>query len=272
MDLVAVNNVLASKEYGDHQILQNIPYFPCGLISVSLPLPRQREEYLREKLDKIDLKRDGLSNLDLHSFFRPRVALASHLLRKIVSKNILKMVDFKQMVALLDEAEVRLSSKAELAPQDILKIHRDLFNTLQDVPKSVILKRAAKISSKGNNKGKKSGGPPNKKPKPNDSEPGTYQAQVPVPVRQEGVSNESQTSVPDAVETPNEVSPPQEGNNTELGQPRENFSQQPEVEVVQNVCGPGHCRQSVVAEVSIMAEAMGNLLLTGGARTIKKTK
>ena len=89
--------------------------------------------------------------LDLHSLFRPGEAEASHLLRKIVSKNILKMVDFKQMVALLDEAEVRLSSKAELAPQDILKIHRDLFNTLQDVPESAILKRAAKISTRGKN-------------------------------------------------------------------------------------------------------------------------
>ena len=70
----------------------------------------QCEEYLTDKLDKIsDLKREDLSNLDIHSFFRPGSAEASHLKRKIISKNILKMVDVKQMLALLDEAEVRLS-------------------------------------------------------------------------------------------------------------------------------------------------------------------
>ena len=84
---------------------------------------------------------------------------------------------------------------------------------------------------------------------------------MPVPVRQEGVSNESQTSVPDAVETPNEVSPPQEGVNTELGQPRGHFSQ-PEAEVVHNVRGPG---RGHLGRGGIMAEAVGNLLfLTGG--------
>ena len=122
------------------------------------------------------MKCEGLSNLDLHVFFRPGVAEASLLLKKIVSRKTLKMVSFTQMVALLDDAEVKLSSKAKLAPLDILKIHRDLFNALQDVPESVILKRASKNSVKGKSKGKKAGGPPSKKSKPNDSEPGTYQA------------------------------------------------------------------------------------------------
>ena len=70
-----------------------------------------------------------------------------------VSRKLLKMVSFTQMVALLHNAEVKLSSKAKLAPLDILKIHRDIFNTLQDVPESAILKRAAKISSKGKSQG-----------------------------------------------------------------------------------------------------------------------
>ena len=65
------------------------------------------------------------------------------------------MVSFTHVVALLDDAEVKLSSKAKLAPLDILKIHKDLLNALQYVSESVILKRQVKILSTGNQKGKK---------------------------------------------------------------------------------------------------------------------
>ena len=41
------------------------------------------------------------------------------------------------MRALLDNAEVKLSSKASLAPLEIMKIHRDLFYTLQDAHEGV---------------------------------------------------------------------------------------------------------------------------------------
>ena len=92
------------------------------------------------------------------------------------------------MRALLDNAEVKLSSKASLAPLEIMKIHRDLFNSLQDAPEGVSQKRAGKNLSKGTSQGKKVVGPSYKKPKPNDAEPCTYQANV--PVSQEGDTNE----------------------------------------------------------------------------------
>ena len=70
-ELVAATIALSRKESGDHQILQNVSYFPRGLTSASLDQLRQRTDYLREKLDKIDMKHDNLTNLDLHDFFRP---------------------------------------------------------------------------------------------------------------------------------------------------------------------------------------------------------
>ena len=78
-ELVAVTIAMTRKESEDHHILQNVSYFPRGLTSVSLDLLRQRADYLREKLDKIDMKRDGLTNLDLHDFYRPGAAEAAHL-------------------------------------------------------------------------------------------------------------------------------------------------------------------------------------------------
>ena len=77
-ELVAVTIAMTRKESEDHHILQNVSYFSRGLTSVSLDHIRQREDYLREKLDKIDMKRDDLTNLDLHEFYRPGGAKASH--------------------------------------------------------------------------------------------------------------------------------------------------------------------------------------------------
>ena len=62
-ELVVVAIVATLKESGNHKILENIAFFQRGLISVDLTPLRQREEYLREKLDKIsDLKHEGLIN------------------------------------------------------------------------------------------------------------------------------------------------------------------------------------------------------------------
>ena len=78
------------------------------------------------------------------------------MLWKVISKNIFKTIDFRQKVALLDKAGELLSSKAQMLPQSVQKIHQELFDSLQDVSEGSILKPAAKISNtKGKNKGKK---------------------------------------------------------------------------------------------------------------------
>ena len=53
-ELVAVTLVNSLKEYENHHILSQIPYFPRGLVSIDETLLRRREDYLREKLEKID--------------------------------------------------------------------------------------------------------------------------------------------------------------------------------------------------------------------------
>ena len=138
-----------------------------------------------------------------------------------------KTIYFRQMATLLEKAGALLASKTQLSPQSIQKIHQELFDTLQDVPEGTILKRAAKISVKGK-KGKKSGGgPPNKKSKRNEAPP--------VSLSQDGVPNNSQTSVRDEVEILDVVSPHQEGEITELGHNRGHDAQQTESMVSHNV-------------------------------------